>query len=49
VAIPVIVPLAAERVIEIPTGQRLVFRQESDGCQQIGVEALAVPSRLLPL
>src|SRR5438132_9315063 len=49
VAIAVIAPLAAERVIEIPPGQRLVFRQQRDGCQQIGVEALAVPSRLLPL
>jgi hypothetical protein len=49
VAIAVIVPLAAERVIEIPPGQRLVFRQQRDGCQQIGVKALAMPSRLLPL
>src|SRR6266481_8125208 len=49
VAIAVIVPLAAERVIEIPSGQRLIFRQQGDGCQQIGVKALAVPSRLLPL
>src|SRR5437016_7462567 len=49
VAIAVIVPLAAERAIEIPPGQRLVFRQQRDGCQQIGVKALAMPSRLLPL
>ncbi len=40
VAITVIVPLAAERVIEIAPRQRLVFRQQSHGCQQIASRRL---------
>jgi hypothetical protein len=44
VTVAVIAPLAAEQVIEIPPGQGLVFRQQRHGLQQIGVEALAVPS-----
>ena len=47
VTVAVIVPLAAERVIEIPPGQGLVLRQQRHGCQQIGIEALAVPSGFL--
>ena len=44
VAIAVIGPLAAERVIEIPPRQRLVLRQRTDGFEQIGIEAFAVSS-----
>jgi hypothetical protein len=33
VAIAVIVPFAAERVIEVPPGQRLVFHQQRDDRQ----------------
>jgi hypothetical protein len=47
VAIPVIVPLAAERVIEIAARQRLVLRQHVDGCEQFGIEALAMASGFL--
>ena len=38
VAVPVIAPLAAERVIEIAPGQLFVVRQQRHGLQQIGVE-----------
>jgi hypothetical protein len=43
VAIAVIAPLAAERVIEVPARQWPVLRQHGDGFQQRGIEALAVP------
>ena len=43
-----IVPFAGKRVIEIPPGQRLVVRQQCHSFQEIGVEALAVPSRFFP-
>ena len=33
VAIAVIVPFPAERVIEVPPGQRFVFHQQRDGRQ----------------
>jgi hypothetical protein len=49
VAVAVIVPLAAERMIEIPARQWLVVRQRVDGCEQIGIEALGVPSGFLAL
>jgi hypothetical protein len=49
VAVAVIVPFAAERVIEIAVRQRLVPCQHVDGFEQQGVEALAAPSRSLPL
>ena len=49
VVVAVIIPLAAERVIEIAVRQRFVLRQHVDGCEQQGVEALAVRSRSLPL
>jgi hypothetical protein len=49
VAVAVIVPLAAERVIEIPPGQRLVLRQHVHSFEQLGVDALAVSPRFLPL
>jgi hypothetical protein len=39
-AVPVILPLAADRVIEIWAGQRRVVRQ------QLGVKAAAVPVRI---
>jgi hypothetical protein len=42
VAVAVIVPLATERVIEIPPGQRLVLRQQGHSFLQIGVETLAM-------
>ena len=49
VAVAVIAPLAAERVIEISPRQRLVLGQHSDGFEQLGVEAFAVPSGFFAL
>lgn len=47
VAIAVIVPLAAERVIEIPARQGVVLRQRVDGFEQQGIEASGVRSGFL--
>jgi allophanate hydrolase subunit 2 len=44
VTIAVIAPLAAERVVEIPPGQRLVLGQYGDCFEELGIEALAVAS-----
>jgi hypothetical protein len=45
VAVAVIAPLAAERVIEISPRQRLVLAQRVYGLEELGIEALAVPTR----
>src|ERR1700693_431288 len=49
VAIAVIAPLAAERVIEIPPRQRLVLFPHRHGLPARGIEVLGAPPRLLPL
>ena len=46
-AVAVIVPLAAERVIEIAVRQRLVIGQHVDGVEQQDIEALAMPPGFL--
>ena len=48
VAVAVMPPRPAERVIEIAVRQRLVIGQQSDRCGQHRIEALAVLSRFLP-
>jgi hypothetical protein len=45
VAVAVIVPLAAERVIEIPPGQRPVFRQHGQMLAAIGRYSAIASSR----
>ncbi len=47
VAVAVIAPLAAERMIEIPSRQWLVLRQDGDGFEKQDIEALGLPSGFL--
>jgi hypothetical protein len=47
VAVAVIAPLAAERVIEIPSRQWLALRQDGNGFEKQGIEALGPPSGFL--
>src|SRR5215475_9293752 len=47
VAVAVIAPLAAERMIEIPPRQWLVLRRDGDGFEKQGIEALGLPSGFL--
>jgi len=44
VAIAVIAPLAAERVIKIPPGQGLILCEHVHSVEKLGIEALPVPS-----
>ena len=44
-AIPVVIPFAAKRVVKIPSWQRGIVHEHRDDVEQLGIEAPAVSTQ----